>query len=626
MKTKKWILKSLLFLVPFLIICVFSLTYISWKNNYRERIYPNISVASINLSGENFEGAFAILNKKTDAILADGLDFRYGSKSINIDPTSSSFDSDLSYPALIFNNTDSVNEALAFSHPDTFWHYLIFRLKFAVNKSLLPHYTIDEEEFKILLNETFSELNIPSTNASFSVSTNGGELVTLSEKLGKEINYDLLFSELKTNLDSLNTNPITIKTRTRYPSVKASDLSALASEAKQMVGQEKLDLTYSEPTSASSTTKTWSIKPAKLLSWISIKELNGVISLSLDQEKIKEYLKINVSPEIDLEVVRPRFIINNGKVDNWQAGTDGRQVNLDLSAEKITKAFLSGQRVVPIVVNDLSVEKLNSDATLNIKEIIGTGQSDFSGSTSNRRKNIQVGAAAVNGVLLAPGEEFSLVKTLGDVSQKTGYLPELVIKGNKTVPEYGGGLCQIATTVFRAALASGLPITERRNHSYRVSYYEPAGTDAAVYIPNPDVKFINDSANYVLIQSRISGNMAYFDFWGTKDGRVATTTTPVIYNIVKPAPAKIIETTDLLPGQKKCTEKAHNGADTYFDYKVIYPEGATSTPILEKRFSSHYVPWQEVCLVGVSAKSASSTAPTEIKASSSPVTSTSTNP
>jgi len=98
----------------------------------------------------------------------------------------------------------------------------------------------------------------------------------------------------------------------------------------------------------------------------------------------------------------------------------------------------------------------------------------------------------------------------------------------------------------------------------------------------------------------MEGFNLYFDFWGTRDGRVATATYPTIYNIVKPAPTKIIETNTLKPGEKKCTEHAHNGADAYFDYTVTYPPQGTSTePVVKNtRFRSHYVPWQEVCLVG----------------------------
>jgi vancomycin resistance protein YoaR len=290
-------------------------------------------------------------------------------------------------------------------------------------------------------------------------------------------------------------------------------------------------------------------------------------------------------------------MMQNGKVTSWQTGVNGRQVDLMATTDKIIKNFLDGQKETTIIVAALLSENFPNN-TFNIKEIIGTGQSHFAGSPVNRRHNIRVGADALNGLLIKPGEEFSLVKALGNIEASTGYLPELVIKGNKTIPEYGGGLCQIGTTIFRSALASGLPITARQSHSYRVVYYEPAGMDAAVYIPWPDVRFVNDTGNYVLIQARIIKDDIYFDFWGVKDGRTTTTTVPVVYNIVKPGPTKIIASTDLKPGQKKCTESSHNGADAYFDYTVVYPDGATTTPAQTNRFKSHYVPWQAVCLVG----------------------------
>ena len=627
MKNKKLAIKSLLILVVFLLMAGLLIDYLTWQNNYRNRIYPGVKVGHLDLSGKSTSEVLEILNKKTTTLTEAGLSFQYGNKKITIDSAVSSFDTDLSYPSLIFDNEATTKEALALGRPENFWNYFIFRFKAKGQKTIKPSYTLDIQKIQNLLEESFKELNVPPVNSAFSISSKTGQLQTNPEKIGKAINYDLLFSEIKNNLDFLNNFPIIILTRSKYPEVKEVDLTTIESDAKKIITSGELKLTFTDVSKSSTTIKAWTIKPEKLLGWLSVEKSQNKLNLSLDQEKIKQYLVLTVSPQIDLEVVRPRFEINNGKVVSWQTGTNGRQIDLEASTAKITSGFLSGQKEIPILVKELAAEEASGDRPLDIKEIIGTGQSDFSGSPTNRRKNIQVGANAVHGILLAPGEEFSLVKVLGDVSAETGYLPELVIKGNKTVPEYGGGLCQIGTTVFRAALASGLPITARRNHSYRVSYYEPAGMDAAIYIPQPDVRFVNDTASYVLIQARIVKNEIYFDFWGTKDGRVATTTKPTVYNIVKPAPTKYIETTELPVGEKKCTERAHNGADAYFDYTVIYPEGATTTPVQERRFSSHYIPWQEVCLIGAAASStASTTIPTTSVSSSTPPLSTSTQP
>ena len=629
MKTKKWAIKSLLVLVVFLLLALLLKSFLNWRNNYQGKIYPGIKIGSLDLSGKTTSEAQELINEKTSAIINSGLVFDYNGKSAAIEAAISSFDTDLAYPSLTFDVESCVSQALAYSNHDNYFNYLAFKLKPTSQKIIKPIYSLDEERIKPLLSDAFPELNIAPTNSSFSISEKTGELVASQEILGKEINYDLAFSELKTNLDSLINLPINLKTHSKYPEVKASDLSPLEGEAKKIISSDGLTLNYKDPNQDTATT-TWKIKPEKLINWLSVIKEGRNLKLSLDQTKITDYLSLNASQTIDLEAVRPRFEMKDGKVVSWQTGTKGRQLDIASSTAKISEAFLAGQKEINLIVKEIVSETLASEETLNIKEIIGTGHSNFKGSSANRIKNIKTGASAVSGMLIAPGEEFSLVSVLGDVDAENGYYQELVIKGNKTIKEYGGGLCQIGTTVFRSAIESGLPITYRRNHSYRVSYYEPAGMDAAVYIPEPDVRFINDTANYILIQSRISGNDIYFDFWGTKDGREVTITEPVIYNIVKPKPTKYVETTELEPGKEKCTESAHNGADAYFDYKVVYPENATTTPVHERRFSSHYVPWQKVCLIGAStsttsASSTTETVPSGTAASSSSATSTSTN-
>lgn len=583
-----------------------------WKKHYFGKIAPGVSLGDLNLGGQTPDQAKKTLQERVKSLENAGLLFQTGDKQARIPTAVSAFDADLSFPTISFDLEKTLETALGNRADRNFFYFLITRLAPRKNREIKASYSLAEDKIKTQLLEAFPGLEIKASNAYFSLDgswTKNNKLKTNPEKLGKEINYEALFEALRNNLDKLQNNPIIIKTQTKYPELKQEDLAKLEPEAKKIVGQGSLILSFSEEGEASSTKMTWTIRPERLVTWISAQNNRNETSLSLDLEKIKQYLQLNASPEIDQEALRPRFEIQNGKVASWQKGADGRQLDVEENAKNISQNFLKGLREITLIAKEIKSESLNNEEDLNIKEIIGTGHSNFSGSPENRRKNIRVGADAVHGILIKPNEEFSLVRVLGDVSEKTGYFPELVIKGDKTIPEYGGGLCQIGTTVFRTALASGLPITARQNHSYRVSYYEPAGTDAAIYIPNPDVRFLNDTGNYILIQARINKNDLYFDFWGIKDGRVASTTAPTIYNIVKPEPTKLIESADLPLGEKKCTEKAHNGADAFFDYKVIYPEGATTSPIQERRFRSHYVPWQEVCLIGtgLASSTASST-------------------
>lgn len=611
MKAKKRLILSSLILVAFLLLAGLTYDYWFWHKNYRDRVYPGVQIGQLDLGGLTYNEALTLINERSDNITGGGLKFEYREKQAIIGAAAASFDSDLSYPTIVYDSEATAKLIFGTKARRSFGWYLITQLSGHRADNFTAVYSLDENRVKELLKDSFPELSVTSANAYFS-RTKDGTIQTNPETPGKEIDYEQALADLHSRLEYLDNTTIVLKTHSQYPKVRTADMEKFKAQAEMFINNTALTLKFEPGVSTSATATVWTIEPEKLLAWLSVETEGRSDSLTLDSEKIKEYLRESVAPQINQEPVTPRFMMQNGKVTSWQGGASGREVDIDSTAAETIKNFLNGQKETLIIVKDRPHEDL-ADNNFKIKEIIGTGSSRFSGSPANRRHNIKVGAEAVNGLLIKPGDEFSLVQALGEIDATTGYLPELVIKGNKTTPEYGGGLCQIGTTVFRAALASGLPITARRNHSYRVSYYEPAGTDATIYMPQPDLRFINDTGNYVLIQARIVQDDLYFDFWGVEDGRQVTTTTPTIYNIVKPQPTKIIATTDLKPGEKKCTESSHNGADAYFDYTVVYPEGATTTATQTRRFSSHYIPWQAVCLVG-----ATSTASTSLDIASSP--------
>src|SRR5262249_9456164 len=157
-----------------------------------------------------------------------------------------------------------------------------------------------------------------------------------------------------------------------------------------------------------------------------------------------------------------------------QPSRDGVKVDQAAAVEGITAALTKhgDDRRVTLKLRDATAEvNENNLAQLGIKELIAEGETTFPGSTNNRLINIRAGSKQFNGVLLKPGEQFSFGKILGDVGPETGYVPELVILANHEEKQYGGGLCQVASTAYRAALLAGLPIDERHNHSFAVSYY-----------------------------------------------------------------------------------------------------------------------------------------------------------
>lgn len=585
------------------LLAIFFIVYIVWASNNQGRIVDGVSLQGVDLGRKTKEEALAAISLAESEFKLKGLEFKYGDKSAFFPLKAESLSPDIPETSLFYadsvyyNNEKTVDGLIAEDWSD-FLNYLFKKIK---NEKSLIVLSVDysPEILEDWLSKTFEELYISPEPAYFSLDKKTQELINNPEKIGKEIDFSEVIKDFENRLKNIDPTAINIKTKSKYPEVKQADLEPLRNQVQDILNIGTFTVMFDDYSSGKKESLSFKISSPDIITWITPAKTNGELKLSVNQTKVSTYLEEVVAPKVNQAVILPRFeITENGKVSSWRTGENGREVDLELSAVNIVNSLSLRQSSSTLAISELRVDDFEVENNFKIKELIGTGHSNFAGSPVNRRHNIKVGADAVHGLLIEPGKEFSLVSALGEIDASAGYLPELVIKGNKTVPEYGGGLCQVATTLFRSALSSGLPITERRNHSYRVSYYEPAGTDAAVYDPWPDIRFLNDTNNYILIQSRIEGNDIYFDFWGTKDGREATTTEPVIYNIVKPPATKIIETEDLAPGEKKCTERAHNGADAYFDYIVTYPEGATTTPRQEVRFRSHYVPWQEVCLVG----------------------------
>ena len=236
---------------------------------------------------------------------------------------------------------------------------------------------------------------------------------------------------------------------------------------------------------------------------------------------------MQVAAAIDRPAQDARLIISQGRAQQFSPGQDGQLLDL----YRLSRALQSDAVVLslPVAVSEPTVP-LAATNSLGIQELVASGESDFSGSPKNRLVNIDVGAAKFNGLIIKPGDEFSFNTYLGDVDAEHGFLPELVIKSNDVIPEFGGGLCQVSSTAFRAAMNAGLPITARRNHSFAVQYYAPQGTDATIYPGVQDLKFINNLNSNLLIWTRIEGHKLYFDFYGTKDARTVTFEGPYQYD------------------------------------------------------------------------------------------------
>jgi len=459
-------------------------------------------------------------------------------------------------------------------------------------------FSYNQDKLTSLFSDIDKEITTEAKNADCRIEN--GKVVITAEQIGKEIDL----KQLKNNFVNVTSNLVEdrlvrLPVNTIKPELNADLWQIAKNQGETVLGQE-LVLNYEN--------KNITISKDKISSWIEFaayeKKDNLVGKVIINQERIKAYVK-SIASQINQEAKDAKLSISSGKVSAFQLSQNGYTLNQDQTVSLITDSLvgkiagvstdettssLSSTLTLPV---DTKKPEISSDniENLGIKELVGSATTTYAKSPNNRKHNIKVGAEKFQGVIIKPGEEFSFLKALGRVTTEQGFLSELVIKEDHTEPEVGGGLCQVSTTMFRAALSTGLPITERTNHKYRVSYYEPpVGLDATVYEPSPDLKFKNDTQNYILVQTSTTDNSVTFEFYGTKDGRVATVSDPETYDAVEPGPTKYIDDTSLAEGEEIYVEKAHAGIKA----KVNYTVKKGDQVINQQTFYSKYVAWPAV--------------------------------
>ncbi|MDP4001597.1 MAG: VanW family protein [bacterium] len=227
-----------------------------------------------------------------------------------------------------------------------------------------------------------------------------------------------------------------------------------------------------------------------------------------------------------------KFTINDGKAVILTPARNGQELDIPTATTELRQGLLANKSEIELTLEitepGITEEKISS---LGINDRLAIGESNFTGSTTARIQNIKVSSKKYNGFIIKPNETFSFNTILGDVVASTGYAPEKVIKNGQIMYEYGGGICQVSTTLFRAAIMAGFPIVERRPHSFPVQYYNPQGFDATIYPGSSDLRFTNNTPGPVLVQTHITGKTLIFEIYGKSDGRTVTMNGPYQYDI-----------------------------------------------------------------------------------------------
>jgi len=424
----------------------------------------------------------------------------------------------------------------------------------------------------------------PMVNAHFDLN-NDGEAVLVEANDGVQISQESLIAAIKDNLLNNKSQVITVETEAQKPEIQTDDIEEFEQNFLDLVAKDIVfsHAEVSETYSLSENPEFVQFAMIEIESENSEEENTDDSNESTSENILEKELKVVGNTELltqfTIDILKPKIDQEANKVvisydeeteevsfsdDGLPAmvvDLEGLQAEVD---ETLDYAFYKNIKLnakVPVTEIDPAVEIAPALQARGIKEIITSTYTTYYHSSAGRIKNISVGSAKFNGTIIPQGEDFSFNTKLGRVDGTTGFVPELVIKSDGTYPEYGGGLCQVSSTLYRAALDSGLEITERYPHSYAVSYYAQVmghGLDATIYPGVKDVKLLNDSPGDILIQTFTDGPKLYYRIYGTKTKSVEYDG-PYISNYTSPGKAQEIIKPNLAPGYRKQVEVPHTG-------------------------------------------------------------------
>ena len=583
---------------------------------YKDKVFPGIYIGEHHVGGLTKAQAKDFIENFNDRITKEGLDFTVAADTKTEAVTLPAIAADDSSVEMVSLNSDATVEKLfQIGRSQQFLKNLWEPVYVLFSKKNIKAEVMVDDRFMSDLQVSISSYTNPPRNANIKVT--GLSPLTYSlelERGGFVFDYDTARNDLYTQLGSLSLAPVSVTKKEFKPDVLISDLNTLAAQLPEILNYGNIGLNYTDPQTGLK--RDWSIGPNTYAEWLEVRRENGEPVFALNKEKVSTYLE-TLRPLINIAAKDAKFVMENDRVKEFQASQlgltlDEEKTYTDLDAIFKQRNFHPTELAKTVTVSVDTVEPAISMADVNnlgIVEVVGQGYSTFRDSHTNRIKNIGNAVKRLNGVLIKPGEEFSANKYAGPYTTANGFLPEQVIKGDKILPEVGGGMCQIGTTLFRMAMNTGLPITQRRNHSLVVGYYaDPVngnpGTDATLYEPSLDLKFVNDTGNYMLLQTSIDYDkqQLVFTLWGKSDGRKGSYTHPTVSKWIPAGAPQEVVSASLKPGERKC-QAAFRGAVASFVYTIITPSGEKK----EQVFDSYYRPLPQICVVGASTGSSSST-------------------
>lgn len=602
--------------VIFVMFAVFFTGLFAYASSFQDKVLPGVYIGNIPIGGLGGGEVKEILENMNDKLTQEGMRFQVTTPEENVDfviyPVAVSEGGD-SIDLMKIEVDEEVQRLLSHRKEGDMFTRAFSAMRTRINPEYLQVQNIYENKTLIVesLQTELQRYERQPVDAAPIISS----LVPFTYEIQKSspglvFHYDDIVGQVRSNWSQLKSPEIVLSVESTPPKILEEDIEPIVEKLPKIFDAGSIDLVYVNP--QTELQRKWLVSTQKLRDWLEVQnDTEGSFVFGIAYEPFEQYLKDAVEPFVAVEPKNARFEVDEetGRVKEFETSRPGVAVDFIGTHKDFADAIVQrmwhdeGLARVVSVKTEVAEPQIKTGEVndLGIKELLGIGTSDFSGSPRNRVLNIKNGMKKLDGIMLEPGQEFSSIEFTKPYTLEGGYLPEKVIKGDEIVPEIGGGLCQIGTTLFRMAMNSGMQITERRNHSLVVGYYnDPVnglpGTDATIYDPAPDFKFRNDTQHHVLIQTSMdeSTGQLSFQLWGTSDGRDGSYTRPVVHAWIPPGEPEIIETDKLEPGEEEC-QSAFKGARATFTYTRTLP-GADEPE--ETVFESYYRPLPKICLKG----------------------------
>lgn len=449
--------------------------------------------------------------------------------------------------------------------------------------------TANEVLVSTMLGDIDADVSVPAVDASVEVS--GTDVQLIADKDGQGVDHGVA-RELILKTFVLEKREVKLALVPQAASISEEGARSAYENARKMVSGP-LKLVYDK--------KKWDVSAETVGRWLAFRSTGATGSAEASSGTLECYLD---SAEVSATVVPlvkevgkvakdASFKVASGKVTIVPAA-DGLGLNADDLAERLLTALTgAGERTAELPMQRVEAAITTDDAkAMGISTRLSTYTTSYSSGNKPRVNNIHVLADALDGTLIPPGGVFSFNGAIGPRTAEKGYQEANAIVNGQLVPQLGGGVCQIGTTVFNAVFFSGLPVVERRNHSLYISHY-PKGRDATVSWGGPDFKFRNDTENWVLVATAHTSSTVTVSLYGTETGYKVTYETGPFTNIVAYKVREIKDAT-LPKGTKVVEEKGASGRSVVVTRKVT----KNGKVIREDTFKSVYKSSEEVVRVG----------------------------